>query len=128
MVVLVLIALQVSNAGLSNSPPFEERLRFEFFKESRGGPARITGRSENLTNWSLPSFSKIVRKCGGRRTGALRPSGFSIVVTGESRDNNLEVVRCVQAATSVRFTVGIASTGLSSGPFEQEAFRSFWDS
>ncbi|MET0309710.1 MAG: hypothetical protein ABW023_13470 [Sphingomonas sp.] len=72
-------------------------------------------------------FFNIVQKCGGKGLGIEDGNGRRIVVTGESSRNDLDIARCVQASTSVRFSAGVKEHGLGSVLFDQQPFRALWD-
>jgi len=133
MIIFLIVALQAGPLGLSSVAPRDERLRFEFLrkdgefviKDSNNLP-RVSGLAASPTEWSAPVFSKIVQQCGGKALLVSQRNG-SIVVTGESSVHDFDVARCVQSSTSVRFAVGIASTGYNSGPLDQVPFKSLWN-
>lgn len=126
MIVSMVLALQ-SISGLSNELPHEERLRFVFVRHDRGNP-KVSGLSSVPTPWSRQSFFDIVEQCGGNKLTVTRSNGYRVIVTGESTANNVELARCVQSSTSVRFWVGVRESGLGAVSFDQQPFEQLWDS
>jgi hypothetical protein len=122
----VLIALQAIQ-GLSAVPPHEDQLRFVFVTQDSSARARISGTQTTPTKWSGSSFYRIVRRCGAGRVGVARNNGHQIVVDTLSGPGNVEVARCVKAATSVRFSVGTQEHGFGAVAFDQQPFRALWD-
>jgi hypothetical protein len=114
--------------GLSNSPPHAERLQFVFARGDQGNPPKIAGLLDAPTPWSGPTFFNVVQQCGGEKLSVERNNGRRVVVTGESNADNLDVARCVQASTSVRFSVGVRESGHGAMAFDQQPFRELWSS
>jgi hypothetical protein len=124
MILLTFAAFQAVS-GLSTALPPDERLRFVFARDDRSS-AKIAGSGATPTSWSTPTLFNIVQQCGGKGLGVARSNARRIVVTGESGANNLEVARCVQASTSVRFWAGVQDNRSGSRTFDQQPFRALW--
>jgi len=127
MIILAFAALQ-SVQGLSAQLPHDETLRFVFVRDSRISHPRVSGVSVTPTDWSARKLLQIVQSCGGKGAAVSGDNGRSISVNARSAESNFAVARCVRESTSYRFRVGIRESGFASVQFDQEPFRSLWDS
>ncbi len=128
MILLTLLAMQ-GLGGMSSWPPPEESLRFIFVRddEKRDSEWKIRGSANTSTEWSGWTFLGIVDQCGGK-TLTLGPThGRRISVIGASGDGNLEIVRCVKASTSVRFSVSVMHRAYGDERDDKWPFKELWN-
>lgn len=125
MIGIALLVLQ-NPLGMSTFPPPDERLSFIFTRDPHAQEEKISGSLTTPTEWSTPSFFRMVKGCGAKRVGVESKDQLYITVNSDHGANDMDVVRCVQASTSVRFAAGVKRRGNGSTIFDEEPFRALW--
>ncbi|GAA0861417.1 hypothetical protein GCM10009115_04000 [Sphingopyxis soli] len=130
-------------SGLGEFRPPEEMLEFDFErgdapsddggedegekKDEKGNSKKVQGSLTVPTTWSTSTFLGIVRQCGGKQLSATSLAGNWITVSGARTANDLEIARCVQASTSVRFFVKVKRRAQGGVTYYDQPFRELWD-
>lgn len=102
----------------------EERLRFVFANRQNTDRFMISGDRTEPTQWSRHSLVDVVAGCSGKRIGVQYDSPYRVIVDAESGADNLRIAKCVKAAVSVRFAVGVRT---GRGKLDQTGFMGLWD-
>lgn len=129
MILLTLFAMQ-GLGGMSSFPPPEEYLHFAFVHDDddeKDLEWNIRGSSVQPTEWSESKFLDIVAQCGGKKLVLGWSLEHRIGVIARSGAKNLEMVRCVKASTSVRFSVTIKRRAYGSVSHYKRQFRELWN-
>ncbi|MBN8842165.1 MAG: hypothetical protein J0H88_02865 [Sphingomonadales bacterium] len=128
MILLALLAMR-GLGGISDLPPPEHELYFLFVhdEEEKDTDWKIQGSATTPTEWSRDIFNDIVKQCGGKKLHSGPSAGRQIAVMVKSGKDDLDIVRCVKASTSVRFAVRIQHREYGTTSWEKWPFRELWD-